>query len=329
VRTLKVVVAGLNSTMAETHEVHVGQVGEAQLHWFADRLRGYESDGWLRIGAVHHNPVGGATRSDENLQDTEMLDDILGGQLNLLLHGHTPDAQMQWLRWLKGGAPILSTGSAAIHAGDRSEGMPNQYQLIRIGRNGFTRYARAYVPDQGRWIGDRRLDRTGSGASTHTEYRFLSVHAALPLAEEEPSGLGSGDTFGGDSKSDRRGQPKPPGMLDWVAEVAELRHPDAKIRRVEESDGRPAHLLISALEDGVASFRVIGVAEAGLNTEVLDTFVRTAYWPYQAAYGQIRAVLVYGGERPADPALLDWHDRRKLSSRACSNTRVCLICGAT
>uniref|UniRef100_UPI002AD1E063 TIR domain-containing protein n=1 Tax=Frankia sp. Cr1 TaxID=3073931 RepID=UPI002AD1E063 len=50
----RVVVAGLNSTMAETHEKHYGWLGEHQLRTVAEALGRYERDGWLRIGAVHH-----------------------------------------------------------------------------------------------------------------------------------------------------------------------------------------------------------------------------------------------------------------------------------
>ncbi|MGH4018226.1 MAG: trypsin-like peptidase domain-containing protein [Pseudonocardiaceae bacterium] len=77
---LAVVVAGLNSTMAETHRDadHYGWVGEHQLRWFADRLARYRDQGWLRLAAVHHNAVRGATADDENLRDADDLDRSLG-----------------------------------------------------------------------------------------------------------------------------------------------------------------------------------------------------------------------------------------------------------
>jgi 3',5'-cyclic AMP phosphodiesterase CpdA len=72
---LRVVVAGLNSTMAESHleTDHYGEVGEAQCRWFADALQRYEEEGWLRIGAVHHNAVRGAVEDNENLRDADVL----------------------------------------------------------------------------------------------------------------------------------------------------------------------------------------------------------------------------------------------------------------
>ncbi|MGH8887758.1 MAG: pentapeptide repeat-containing protein, partial [Egibacteraceae bacterium] len=76
---LRVVVAGLNSTIAESHrdEDHYGSVGQAQLRWFAERLATFEERGWLRVGVVHHHP----------LRDAEDVERILAPRLNLVLHG--------------------------------------------------------------------------------------------------------------------------------------------------------------------------------------------------------------------------------------------------
>ena len=65
---LRVVVAGLNSTMRESHLEkdpkdpgsifgHYGYVGEAQLAWFKKKLDEAATKGWLRIGLVHHNAL--------------------------------------------------------------------------------------------------------------------------------------------------------------------------------------------------------------------------------------------------------------------------------
>jgi 3',5'-cyclic AMP phosphodiesterase CpdA len=95
------VVAGLNSTMAESHRGtdHYGSVGEHQLSWFADRLARYREQGWLRLAAVHHNAVRAAVNDDENLRDADDLDRLLGqpGLVNLLLHGHTHDGRLHRL----------------------------------------------------------------------------------------------------------------------------------------------------------------------------------------------------------------------------------------
>ena len=158
---LRLVVAGLNSTMAESHldDDHYGQVGEAQCRWFADRVTRYEQDGWLRIGAVHHNPIRGATGDDENLRDVDTLDRYLGRQLDLLLHGHTHNSR---LSYLDSRLPVVSTGSTAVAEAARPTEVPNQYQVLRLGPEEITRYARQYSLGQKRWIGDTRGDPAGS-----------------------------------------------------------------------------------------------------------------------------------------------------------------------
>jgi WD40 repeat protein len=53
---LGVVVAGLNSTMAISHQPQddYGLLTDPQLDWFADRLTPYQRRGWIRLTAVHH-----------------------------------------------------------------------------------------------------------------------------------------------------------------------------------------------------------------------------------------------------------------------------------
>ena len=56
---LRVVIAGLNSTIAESHrkDDHYGFFGEQQLRFFAQKLWPYKESGVLRIAAVHHDPL--------------------------------------------------------------------------------------------------------------------------------------------------------------------------------------------------------------------------------------------------------------------------------
>ena len=89
---LSVVVAGLNSTMAESHRPsdHYGYLGDDQLQWFASRLADYRDRGWLRLAAVHHHLSRAAAGDAESLRDAASLDRLLGrpGLVSLLLHGH-------------------------------------------------------------------------------------------------------------------------------------------------------------------------------------------------------------------------------------------------
>ncbi|WP_084956485.1 TIR domain-containing protein [Thermoactinospora rubra] len=78
---LRVVVAGLNSTMAMSHlDKHdYALLGDRQSSWFAERLRAYEERGWLRIGVAGHPPAA--------LEDSAAFHRLLSRRLNLLLHG--------------------------------------------------------------------------------------------------------------------------------------------------------------------------------------------------------------------------------------------------
>ncbi|MEO3867230.1 TIR domain-containing protein [Nonomuraea sp. B12E4] len=78
---LKVVVAGLNSTMAMSHLERdaYALLGEAQAAWFAERLRPYEESAWLRLGAIGHPPA--------ELGDAPTFERLLGHRLDLLFHG--------------------------------------------------------------------------------------------------------------------------------------------------------------------------------------------------------------------------------------------------
>lgn len=166
---LRLVVAGLNSTMAESHqdEDHYGLVGEPQLEWFRERLESYE--GWLRIGAVHHNVVRGAVADDENLRDAKDLKRILGPHLHLVLHGHTHEGNLSWLEQY---VPVLSTGSAALGKESRPEEVPNQYQVIRIESDRLCRWSRQLAPEQRRWIADPRVSRSGDVGYAEYEIPF-------------------------------------------------------------------------------------------------------------------------------------------------------------
>ena len=156
---LRMVVAGLNSTMVESHldGTHYGWVGEGQLRWFSDELARYEREDWAVMGLVHHNVVRGAAADDENLRDANDLQRILGGSLDLLLHGHTHDGKVQRL----GALPVFSTGSAALQLAQRPAEVPNQYQCLRLSATGIERWARRYDPGDRRWIGETRCSPKG------------------------------------------------------------------------------------------------------------------------------------------------------------------------
>lgn len=94
---LGTVVAGLNSSMAYSHRAddRYGWLGPEQAAWFAQALRPYENDGWLRIGALRHpvtaRPAGArsarAGQDAEPLRDLDRFTRLTAPRLHLLLHG--------------------------------------------------------------------------------------------------------------------------------------------------------------------------------------------------------------------------------------------------
>jgi hypothetical protein len=88
---LKLVVAGLNSTMAESHREtdHYGWIGGEQARWFGRRLRPYGDLGWARIGAMFHRPEGVV----EHLRDAARYRSAVGKYVDLLLHDPDPSAR--------------------------------------------------------------------------------------------------------------------------------------------------------------------------------------------------------------------------------------------
>lgn len=294
---LAVVVAGLNSTMAESHREadHYGWVGEHQLRWFADRLARYRDQGWLRLAAVHHNAVRKAVADDENLRDADDLDQFLGqpGLVNLLLHGHTHDGR---LHRLSSGLLVLCTGSAAVTEQARPQEVPNQYQLLAVRPDGVTRHARQYVVGQRRWIGDNRVSVNGSAPHHHEPHELQLVHATFtsdqPDTEQRRSGRGLDPQHEGPAPGDD--------FFDRVVEATRASHPGATVIPRPQA----GYLRVSLpLPDGGAEQWPVGVVEGDLTEARLQLFVHDVHRQFASADPSVRSELVYSG-RPATDELV-------------------------
>jgi uncharacterized protein YjbI with pentapeptide repeats/3',5'-cyclic AMP phosphodiesterase CpdA len=327
---LRVVVAGLNSTMAESHRDadHYGWIGEEQLSWFAEQLRPYHDAGWLVLGAVHHNAVRGAINDAENLRDADDLDRILGhgapgyppgdpGPLHLLLHGHTHDGRAHRL---PSGLLALSTGSAAVAATARPAAVPNQYQLLTLHPDHITRHTRAYLTDHRTWTGDNRAD-TAHDTWQHTEPAALTAPAALkaaatvasPAAQDtddeqdaqwrdgRPRRVGLGPDDGWDSA----GTPARPDVSDpfliEVAEVTRLRYDGAEVVLYPSPDAGRSYLRVTrATDEGPIERWPIGAVAGPLTADALQTFVEHVDTPMRSLDSNLRSLLVYGGRPPPE-----------------------------
>ncbi|MCP4663314.1 MAG: metallophosphoesterase, partial [bacterium] len=280
---LQVVVAGLNSTMAESHreDDHYGQVGEEQLHWFRERLEPYREKGWLRIAAVHHNVVRGDVEDDENLHDADDLKRVLGPDVNLILHGHTHDGK---LYWHDPQTPILSTGSAALKPGARPGEIPNQYQVIQIWDDRFRRWTRGYAPDRNSWIGDNRASADGSCWWDEQPLRS-EVSLAPRVGRKTPDR----DDVRFEARDD---------FLSRVETVCRLREKDAEIRRLRTGSPPVEYLRVSVEEDGIVRCYPVGAIDGDVNPESFDAFLAVSH-RYQRTDQGLISTLVYGGEPPA------------------------------
>lgn len=187
---LRVVVAGLNSAIAESHrpEDHYGLMGEQQLRFFAGKLRPYREQGFLRIAAIHHDPLHPG-ENEAARQDAKDFKRMLLPYLNLVVHGHLHEEQ---LGWLDNNVPILGIGSAGVKVPQRPPEVPNQYQIVQVYPDRLVYGTRAYVPDQKRWIGCLRSDPEGRAWRVEKRVGFERVEgtfsgsaetAAAPLAD--------------------------------------------------------------------------------------------------------------------------------------------------
>jgi 3',5'-cyclic AMP phosphodiesterase CpdA len=309
---LRLVVAGLNSTMHESHrdEDHYGWVGERQLQWFEEQLEPYVERGWLRIGVVHHNVCRGAMDDDENLRDASDLHARLGSSVNLLLHGHTHEGKTAWLHRR---LPVLSTGSAALNAGARPPEVPNQYQVIRIHPDRVERWARRYQPRTKSWAGD--TDASGDGSTWHVvdDVRFDAVHATFgSVSAATPRPLAPSR----DEKSDAH---RVDDFTGRVAEICELRRGGegrrVTVQRLRAESGHEYLSVYVADDQHVRSFPV-AIAPSGITMELTQTFCETVFEPYYWSLDRsVACEIAYSGERAAEE-LIDWAGARNVVLRS-------------
>lgn len=306
---LRVVVAGLNSTMPETHRdgEHYGGVGEDQLRWFHEQLQPYRARGFLRIAAVHHNVLRLATDDDENLRDAELLERLLGDDVHMVLHGHTHDGKLGWLR---SHVPLLGTGSAAVKGQARPHGVPCQYQLLRVHAGGVRRLTRAYQEAQGRWVGDTAASADGNEWRHDHPLALVDVHGAFPPAARPGHELDDDDDD--DSGEPPRLDPRrrhgdgrsAEDFLTHLAEIARLREPRAELERRRKGPPPLEWLELRRWQGDQVELCPIGGHEEGVDEARVDAFVQRVVAQYRRRDPGVRPQLVYGGP-PAPPALVE------------------------
>ncbi|UFS94814.1 pentapeptide repeat-containing protein [Nocardia huaxiensis] len=233
---LRVVVAGLNSTMAATHlpDTDYGLIGDGQALWFENQLRGYEEREWLRLGLIRHDPL---TKPGDPtaLHDGQALTAGLGDRLHLLIHGPGP------VGWYTG---RLGNGLPDLPAAG-----PGLAEIIHLTTAGLARHSCA-----------------DSAEPAVLEQEWRRSAGALRAADTvRPDGAGGSRTPG-----DQVGVSPDRQLLEDVAQVCEVRYPEATIVRIAAA--RPPYVLIKQQRDQVLDQWRIGVRHGDVTEQLVDEF---------------------------------------------------------
>jgi WD40 repeat protein/3',5'-cyclic AMP phosphodiesterase CpdA len=301
---LRLVVAGLNSTMRESHrpDDHYGWIGEAQAAWFAERLRPFVDAGWLRLGALNHDPVPpdpAGRPGPAGLRDAATLDRLLGTRLNAVLAGAGSSGEVE----------LLPSGLAVL-----PPLADNRHQLLQLSTEGVVRWPGRHLhdPDNGagpervsrRWHAADATFRTTEAAGTgQPDARQLGALSAADPSAEPAAGTA------GDPPADPTQAADPVDLLlDRITEVCRTRYDNPKIRRVA---GRPPHLLITSREDGFVRQQLVAAHVGELRQADLEAFLGQVY----ATEAELASELVYQGP-PVSQALREEAFRRGVHLRS-------------
>ncbi|MFF3439391.1 pentapeptide repeat-containing protein, partial [Streptosporangium sp. NPDC002721] len=302
---LNTVVAGLNSTMAESHRTsdHYGFCGEEQLRWFADRLRDYARRGWLRIGVMHHNPVIVDPEDDAFLRDRHRFGELVAPHLNLLLHGHTHEGRID--SFGADALAVLCAGSTGVRKEARPDDVPNQYQLVKVTSRSLKVYARRYNASRYRWEGDTSIGIDRDQVTRRLRRSFNDCYATFT----SPASRDDGHDEETASWVHRPPDARRDDLLTRVRRVYQVRHPEADVEEVRNGDGRSGYLRVTVPSEPQVSLYPIGVSEGTPGRATVETFLSDVDARYRAGDPQLTSYLVYDGET-APEELKRWSGMR-------------------
>lgn len=293
---------GHEDAVNSLHEIgHHGVCTETQLRWFQKRLSESAYHGWLRICAVHHNIERGCRDDNENLRDADMLGNILGGSLDLTLHGHTHHAKSGQLKHV----PMYSTGSAALKTHDAKvvPGVRNQYQIITIKRDSLIRHGRRYnsADSPPKWIGDTSLSETGDDWIVTTKTDFSSAIETLPENDEAFSQVGLKEILqlypilGSSSWPEQTSSADL--FLDRVAELTRLRFENVQIKTLQRQRNDLRCLNVSyRTESGILVSRPIATTLTCPTVDELNALRNDIVSQYRAVEPRLFADCICGDE---------------------------------
>jgi 3',5'-cyclic AMP phosphodiesterase CpdA len=282
---LGLAVAALNSTWRESHREsdHLGWCGLEQYYWFEEQFANVKR--MARIAVVHHNARRGALADNENLIDADDLTNILGSQLDLLLHGHTHKSTEDRLA---DGTLILATGSAAVTPDWRPAEVPNQYQILQLRPEVMIRWARQWDADTHEWISDPRISKRKNNWRAELEFRppgwKPKKRASRPRRDEDESlAVDLKDLDPNDRKRDD--------FIEQVEFVTRRDVGDAFIDRRHKGNPPLDYLVVI---QQAAPRRYIGILDALLDEDTLNRFDELVFGSLRDR-GGTDLILVYRG----------------------------------
>lgn len=299
---LRAVVAGMNSTMADSHRDgdHFGWLGEEQLHAFKAHLERAGKAGWTRVGVLHHSPLPGAGAGGEGLRDADRFADLIADDLDLVLHGNHRDTRVGVL----GPTALPIVGAARVRVGaDRVGSGAGGYQLVRVESDRVRVWARRQDPDSGRWDADYSISATG-----HQWWREIP-RAATDATSPRPPKPETDPRDPGSSGKLHLGLLGHDTFLDRVAEVCRLREPGAtvtpvngylrvSVNRASTSDGPPI----------IEQYPVLPLDATPTQAQI-EAFITSVANRYRSVGSAGNAKFVYGGDAAPD-SLRAWAARQ-------------------
>ncbi|MEW2138821.1 TIR domain-containing protein [Streptomyces sp. NPDC005409] len=274
---LSTVVAGFNSSMAYSHrpEEQYGFIGRDQAAWFAEAMRRYEEEGWLRVGALRHPLTDGRRPGDAvggpgGLRDADTFARLAAPRLHLLLHGPTggprtlaADPSRGHLPGAAGELPLF--GSAG----------PARFQLLQVTADGVTRWQ----------------DRI-EAASQRFPAAWRQTRRVFPVPELPPV-ITAGPADGRAPLDDPASS-----LVERVKEICRVRREGVRLRDVPRREPEDMAQIMATWreqEDGVVQQQRIAVHPGTPTEEELDRFIAQVH----ATDPGSEAVLVYAGDSPA------------------------------
>lgn len=311
IEDLKVTVAGLNSTLAESHreEDHHGLLGERQLDWFGRELEEARQREWLRIAVLHHDLRGEPTRSEERLRDGDALVRTLGERVHLFLQGHSPDGLSGRVgTQFQMDIPVFAAGSPAPRPEAGRDPGTNIYQVLRIRHDRIRRWTRVCRAGISPWAGDPRgqgevpvrLDRTSRTFYEPTDETLLEQRMLLDIV----GGGGPRRHHEVDVQSTASILRNAPDFLAEVETVCRLRErAGAEVRRVRR--GRPAQeiLEVTVQEGPITRTYPVGALDRPLVWDDVLRFHDQVHATYRERDSGVISRLVHSGE-PASAELV-------------------------